>query len=991
MTSADSRIDMRTGKTMAWMRIMGCLALFAGATAAQGLLLGGTDGGGFEDEHGTSVVRMPDIDGDNVDEFAVGAPGGAFGGHVHIYSGRTLLPLGGFGAESTTSRVGTSLAAGISGISSVLVAGDPEIQTTLPPLPLLVTTGGIHKVRIAHATTVTGNTQLTGFGSVLAEVGDITGDGISDYIVGQPDALSGAPILGRAELRNGRTGLLIRSHTNAAPTLSSKFGSAVAGLPDLDGDGFNDYAIGDPFADPNGPDSGEVRGFSGATGALLFALTGTTGDRFGSAIVGLKKVQSGGSEVPGFAVGAPFNDPAGIVDSGSVFIYAGLPPAVVNVLDGDTLAGSGGKFGSSLAAGQLTLTSLSRNLLVGAPGAAQSGQAEAGRAFCFDMSNGALTNQFFNPTPAVGEHFGAAVACGSDRVGNGQSTHFIIGAPDASNGRGAVYVYNDFSGLDATFDGTIGTFERFGTAVAFVGCLDGDGGADFAASAPAAPIPEVRVFSGRTLTPMKVIDGAAGSGFGRSLIGAGDPFVPGNRRFGMRIGAPLEDTFAVDTGRVHNEPFGDVEVEVVGLGAGAKAGTAVANVGDVNGDFIPDFAIGAPEASPSGLTAAGQVVIRSIFTNGPSTTLATISETVAGRKLGSSIAGLGDIDSDGDLDLLVGAPGTIASIPTFGAIGAIRIYSDDGSLVLSQFGPTSGRNFGTSVTFLGDVNGDGIGEWAAGAPGSTTVTSRVRISSGAAGTTYLTINGPQLGDGFGTSIDGGADVDRDGARDLLIGAPKATVGGFSAAGRSHVYSGRTGLLLDTLQDSPVASAGRGTAVAFIDDANGDCIDDMIVGAPGAAEGDTQIVTRFGIPSGSSTFGTGNPGSFGRVPVIGTFGGLPTSSGNAGFGISVSCALAGSTAYLLTGFSNTTYSGFLLPLDLASFGFAGCQLFVSADIVQVAGVSDSGFGDGLGRVFTPIPTNPSLSGFTAYAQWLVVDPGAANGIAVMSNALALTIL
>lgn len=980
-----------TGTTTAWTRILGCLAILASAISAQGLLLGGTDGGGFEDEHGTSIVRMEDLDGDDVGDFAVGSPGGSFGGHVHIYSGRTFLPLGGFGAASTSSRVGTSLAAGTAGISSVLVAGDPEMQTTLGPFPLVLTTGGIHKVRVAHKTTALGNPQFTGFGNVLAEVGDISGDGISDFAVGQPDALSNSPLFGRVELRNGRTGLLIRSHTNTAPTASSKFGAAIAGLPDLDGDGVNDYAIGDPLADANGLDSGEVRGFSGANGALLFTLTGGVGDRFGSAVVGLKNVQVGGSEEPGFAVGAPFNDPSGIVDAGSVFVFAGFPPAVVFTLDGDTLAGSGGKFGSSLAAGQLSLASLSRNLLVGAPGAVQSGNAEAGRAFCFDMSNGALTNQFFNPTPVAGEHFGAAVACGSDRVGNGTSTHFIIGAPDASGGRGAVYVYNDFSGLDATFDGAPGSTERFGTAVAFVGCFDGDGGADFAASAPGATSPVVRVFSGRTLTPMKVIAGSPGSGFGRSLIGAGDPFLPGNMRFGMRIGAPLEDGFAVDTGRVHIQPFGDVRLEIVPLGNGAKAGAAVANIGDVDGDFIPDFAIGAPEASPGGLTAAGQVVIRSIFGSGASTTLATISETVAGRNLGASIAGLGDIDNDGDLDLLVGAPGTVGSIPTFGAVGAIRIYSADGSLVLSQTGPTSGRSYGTSVTGLGDVNNDGTAEWAAGAPGTSTSNGRVRVCSGAAGTSLMTIVGPAVGDRFGTAIDGAADIDRDGARDLLIGAPNATVTGLLGAGRSLLHSGRTGALIDTFQHSPAAGAERGRAVAFLADANGDCINDMIVGAPGAAEGDTQIVTRFGIPSGSSTFGVGNPGSFGVVPVIGTFGGLPTSSGNSGFGISVSCALAGSTAYLLTGFSNTTYSGFILPLDLAMFGFAGCQLLVSADIVQPAGVSDSGSGDGVGRVFTPVPASPSLSGFTAFAQWLIVDPGAANGIAVMSNALELTIL
>src|SRR5207244_2493081 len=76
---------------------------------------------------------------------------------------------------------------------------------------------------------------------------------------------------------------------------------------------------------------------------------------------------------------------------------------------------------------------LGTNLLVGAPGAAES----AGKAFLFDGATGQLLATFTSPTAAAGAQFGAAIAAiGSD---------ILVGAPSDSAGAtaaGAAYVFH---------------------------------------------------------------------------------------------------------------------------------------------------------------------------------------------------------------------------------------------------------------------------------------------------------------------------------------------------------------------------------------------------------------------------------------------------------------------------------------------------------------------------------------------------------------------
>src|SRR6185436_4738640 len=101
--------------------------------------------------------------------------------------------------------------------------------------------------------------------------------------------------------------------------------------------------------------------------------------------------------------------------------------------------------------------------------------------------------------------------------------------------------------------------------------------------------------------------------------------------------------------------------------------------------------------------------------------------------LGSAVAFVGDVDGDGRSDVLAGA-----RQPFTGGIGYARLYSGATGAVLRQFTPVAPlRGFGTSVAAAGDINYDGVPDFAVGAPDSTTGSTAsgvVHLFSGATGT-----------------------------------------------------------------------------------------------------------------------------------------------------------------------------------------------------------------------------------------------------------------
>src|SRR5262249_36702566 len=97
-------------------------------------------------------------------------------------------------------------------------------------------------------------------GSAVARAGDLDGDGAEDFIVGQPDFGSpGNPSMGLFRVVSGKTGSQIVAY-NGNPR--SNLGAAVHGRIDVDGDGFPDVLIGAPYDDSAAADGGVVFAYS---------------------------------------------------------------------------------------------------------------------------------------------------------------------------------------------------------------------------------------------------------------------------------------------------------------------------------------------------------------------------------------------------------------------------------------------------------------------------------------------------------------------------------------------------------------------------------------------------------------------------------------------------------------------------------------------------------------------------------------------------------
>jgi hypothetical protein len=138
-------------------------------------------------------------------------------------------------------------------------------------------------------------------------------------------------------------------------------------------------------------------------------------------------------------------------------------------------------------------------------------------------------------------------------------------------------------------------------------------------------------------------------------------------------------------------------------------GFVATGVGDVTGDGVPDIALGDP--GYLGSAPPGQVVLKSGADG--STIRVLLGESFSDR-FGSAVARAGDVDGDGLADFVVGAPkfdgfGTDVGrgVLVSGATGAaLHVWNGD----------ASGDEFGSSIAGGGDVDGDGVEDVVAAAP-----------------------------------------------------------------------------------------------------------------------------------------------------------------------------------------------------------------------------------------------------------------------------------
>ena len=522
--------------------------------------------------------------------------------------------------------------------------------------------------------------------------------------------------------------------------------------------------------------------------------------------------------------------------------------------------------------------------------------------------------------------------------------------------------------------------DAFGWSVAGLGDVDGDGAPEIAVGAPFADpggisdAGQATVISGATGAMIRTLDGTVPGGyFGWTVADTGD--VDGDLVPDLIVGAPFTAVGGspiVGQAKVFSGSSGALLFTFSGAAANQSFGNSVAGPGDVTGDLTPDFLIGVSHAAPGGSFNKGQA---KVFSGNDGTLVQTFEGTGAGDRFGSSVGAAGDVDGDGTPDLLVGAIQTDAVSGTVGP-GYARVHSGaTGAPLLTVAGAALGDGFGWSVASPGDVNGDSVPDLLIGArlgaPLGMSQAGYARMFSGAGGGVLFTVNGLGPGDGLGGYVAGTGDLDGDGIPDFAVGAPElASAPGPIPTGYVLVRSGSNGAPLLTLTGSDDTF---GWQVAGVGDLNGDGVPELAVGAPLHFTNGAGEVKVFLVGGGTSPLGTGCAGSGGFVPVAGTTGGgacAPSPS----FALTLSNALGGSLAILLVGGSSSSWVGFPLPANLAALGMPSCSLLVSAEFTFLAVTSGVGPGAGAASVGIPIPADPALVGGTAYVQWYVVDPG-----------------
>lgn len=168
---------------------------------------------------------------------------------------------------------------------------------------------------------------------------------------------------------------------------------------------------------------------------------------------------------------------------------------------------------------------------------------------------------------------------------------------------------------------------------------------------------------------------------------------------------------------------------------------------------------------------------------------------------------MGDLDGDGVRDFALTAP-------SFGAnqswAGKAYFYSGrSAELLHTRVGAPADR-YGNGVSGQFDANGDEQLDVLVGAPAWGERPGYAQVLDGASGEVLLRLSMEEPGDEFGLKVSGLDDLDGDGCAELAIGAPKADANG-ADSGAVHVYSGKEGAYLYTIAGA-AAGDGFGSAV-----------------------------------------------------------------------------------------------------------------------------------------------------------------------------------
>jgi hypothetical protein len=749
-----------------------------------------------------------------------------------------------------------------------------------------------------------GSQEDGGSGFSVSAAGDIDGDGIGDLIVGSRGygVNDGTFVVFGTEAGFASSiDLSALDGTGGFRILSEgPYGSAgvsVSAAGDVNGDGFDDLVIGDPYLDAPGgglyqPEGAAyvIFGGSGGFGSIFslssldgvngFQLTGVAADdHAGAAVSGAGDVNGdgfydflvganrdgaeGGS--PGYVVfGRDFSGQVTALGTSGADNLTGIvddTDFMVGGLGNDTLIGNGGMDALRGGAGD-------DRLVVGDGGFR-------------DVDGGAGLDTLViddDPGDFVLGDFGAKLT-GIEAVdlsaAGGHGIHLdlgtVLGLSDTSNTLRVSGTSEDIvnAGPGWSFDQFIegGAYVRFTQGAAVLEIASGLTH-DLEFSINLANV------DGERTSRLDGLGDNYGSG---EVAGAGD--VNGDGIDDLIIGAPgVYDAYVVFGHPSGFPPSASLVSSGIRLaGSSGFAGRAVAS-GDVNGDGYSDLIVGAPMIG--GGAGGGYVVFGGPGVSG-NVTLEALDGTNGFRLSGVDLTDVtgqtvssGDFNGDGYDDVLIGAHsangGAGEAFVVFGSaspLGAnLDLSSLDGTNGFRLFGGYANDFAGWDVSSAGDVNGDGIDDLIVGAMRANGYNGEAYVvmgqsDPGAANVALCTLdgtNGFRL-NGFaasrgGYSVSAAGDFDGDGLGDLIIGAPAD----YGNRGAAYLVYGAAGMnptvqvsALDGTLGFRMTGSDFGDSVGFsvsaAGDVNGDGYGDLIIGAYGVHDDLGGAFVVFGGP------------------------------------------------------------------------------------------------------------------------------------------------